>query len=175
MSTRFGCETKRLEQLVLGRREPHLAVADADVAPLDVDLEVARPEDRASALRHTGPVTKSNPRPSKQLGNAEGLGQVVVGSQVERGDLVALGPSDREHDDRHRHAHRPQLPNHLEPVEVGQAEIEYHEVRRPDGDLSECLAPAFDGLNLVPREREVHLDSAPDRRLVVDDEDSGAA
>ena len=62
-------------------------------------------------------------QPGEQLADAERLGNVVVGPGVERRDLVRLLAARREHDDRDRRPGAQPL-DHLEPVEVGQAEVQ---------------------------------------------------
>ena len=65
-----------------------------------------------------------------ELVDAEGLGQIVVGAEVESLDLAALVGTAGEHDDRHGRALFPQAADDLEAVDAGQAEIEDHHDRR---------------------------------------------
>ena len=58
-----------------------------------------------------------------------GLVDVVVGSAVEGRDLAVLGLGRREHDDGDV-APLADPPAHLQAVDVGQAEVEDHDVRR---------------------------------------------
>ena len=64
---------------------------------------------------------------------AERLGDVVVGADVERLDLVVGLLARRQHDDRDA-ARGPQPREHLDAVEVGQPEVEQHHVRRRSCD-----------------------------------------
>ena len=114
----------RGEQPVLDRRQVDLLPADEDPALARVDLEVADGKDGLARLADGAlGVPEGHAKPGEQLADAERLGDVVVGAGVERRDLVGLLAARREHDDRHR---RPfaQPPDHLEPVEVGQAEVQ---------------------------------------------------
>jgi hypothetical protein len=55
---------------------------------------------------------------SEQFVHAEWLGEVVVGSGVERLDLVVFAPARRDHDDRYS-AKPAQLFREVDPIHVG--------------------------------------------------------
>ena len=80
--------------------------------------EILRP-----GLRTTGHRADAR----EQLPEAERLHDVVVRAELEPDDAVDLVAARGHDDDRHLGA-RPQPPAHLEPVDVGQAEIEQHDV-----------------------------------------------
>ena len=76
-----------------------------------------------------GAAAQDRPDPGVQLLGAERLDDVVVRAGVERGDrgrVVVAGGGD-DHRDR---AHRPEHPQQLDAVDVGQPEVEHDEVRR---------------------------------------------
>ena len=109
-----------------------------------------------------------------QLAHAEGLGDVVVGAAIEGLHLVALVRSHRQHDDRHggpfTHAG-----DHLHAVQVGQTEVEHHQVRlvdrrRPDGGVG--VLGLYHGIAVGV---EAGLEEPADLRFVVDDQDLGVA
>ncbi len=72
-------------------------------------------------------MAQRDPQAREQLAHPERLGEVIVGAGVERRDLVALLAAGGEHDDRHV-APLPQPPDHLQAVEIGQAQVEDDEV-----------------------------------------------
>ena len=100
--------------------------------------EVGEAEHLAGIL---GPAAQEGPQPGQQLGQGEGLDQVVVGSGVEALDPVVDGVAGGEHEHRGVVVGRPQAPAHVEPVDGGQADVEDHRVGRADGDLLQGLGP----------------------------------
>ncbi len=90
---------------------------------------------RRRLARGRRPVPDAVPRPAQdgldaghQLVAAEGLGDEVVGAQVQRHHPVQLPGPAAEGDDRHA-GRGPDAPAHLVAVQVGQAEIEQDQVR----------------------------------------------
>ena len=69
------------------------------------------------------------------------LRQVVVGAGVQPGDPVVQRIAGGEHDDRRRAAASPEPPGDLEPVDVGQADIEDDRIegRAAVGDVEAVL------------------------------------
>ena len=64
---------------------------------------------------------------SDELTEAEGLHDVVVGTELEQEDAVELVAARGEHDDRYFRA-RPEHSTHVRSVDVGKPEVEQHEV-----------------------------------------------
>src|SRR5215469_7614439 len=95
-----------------------------------VDLDVPRGDDRRSRLgRGGGPgAAQCGGDPGQQFLDAERLGHVVVGANVERGHLVPLPAAGRHHDDRHAGL-LADLPAQLETVDLGQHQVEQDDVR----------------------------------------------
>ena len=108
--------------------EPDLAAGEVDLELVDVDHR-----GRRRGVRDA-PQRRADAR--EQLLGVERLGHVVVGAGVERGDLVLLSVARGEHDHGHV-AERPHPPQHFDPVEVGEAEVEQHDVGSPIGDEHE--------------------------------------
>ena len=73
------------------------------------------------------PERRANTR--EQLLDRKRLGQIVVGTGIERADFVRILAARRDHDNRHARpcAHRL---HHLDAVHIGQAQIEQHNARR---------------------------------------------
>ena len=109
------------------------------------------------------------PRSREQLLHAERLRDVVVGARVERRDLVGLRFAHRQHDHRHV-AERAHPPDHLGAVDVGQPEVEQHQVGRLLGGADHAFLAGADRGDLVAVRLEARAQRAPDLRLVVDDQ-----
>jgi len=72
--------------------------------------------------------TKERTDPGQQLGQAEGLGDVVVGAGVEPDHQVHLVGPGRQDQDRNGAAVRADAPADLKTVNVRQAEVEHDHV-----------------------------------------------
>ena len=88
---------------------------------------------------HARRVAQRHAHAREQLAGAERLRQVVVGPGVERLDLVRLLPARGDDHDRHG-APVADAAHDLDAVEVGQAEVEQHEVGRARLRLDERRA-----------------------------------
>ena len=163
------------EDLELGRGEAHPSVAALDTPPLEVDQEVAVPDDPAAHRVRQVAIRPAEEGldPAHQLAQAERLRQVVVGAELEADHLVDLVVAGGEDEDRHLGAGRPDAAQDLEAVDAGEPDVEDDQVGRLVGrDVEALLARARDG-DLVAFLLERVLDPARDRVLVFDDEDGG--
>ena len=77
----------------------------------------------------------------EELLDVERLGHVVVGAGVERGDLVGLAVARGQHHDRNV-AERAHPAQHLDAVDVGEPEVEQHDVGPAVGDQHDRILAA---------------------------------
>ena len=105
-----------------------------------------------------------------ELAQAERLGDVVVGAELEADHLVDLGVLGREHDDRHAGL-GPDDPAHLDARQLRQHQVEQDEVRPLGAEQRERLAAVGGGDGPVPLELERLDQGLAERGLVVHDED----
>ena len=101
--------------------------AARDAAVDEVDGELAGLDRRAAALLLDA-VAQGRAHPGQELGDAERLGDVVVGAGIERRDLAALVVAAGEHQDRGV-AQRLELGQERHAVAVGQAQVEQDQLR----------------------------------------------
>ena len=80
-------------------RQPDCPAPDSDVALDQIDLDLLESDHLRSSLRREGNSTQSSPDPGEQLRCAIWLGDKVIGSGIERFDLVLLSIPHSEHDD----------------------------------------------------------------------------
>ena len=111
---------------------------------------------------------------------AEGLGDVVVGAQVEAAHAIGLGRPRREHDDGQAGGGRsaPHEPAHFDPVEARQVQVQDHQIWRPLGDTLQGDVTAGGNFGRHPAAAlERVLDELGDVGFVLDDQDvrGGAA
>ena len=112
------------------------------------------------------------PDPSHELAEAEGLDDVVVGTELEKSHPVELVLAGGHDDERHRVA-RPEAATHLGAVEVGKAEIEQHEVDVLRGLEGCCARP--DPCRREALELEPLQQGFADRVVVFHDQDACVA
>ena len=117
---------------------PWLGFHDRDYRPIikGLPLEFCRHLQAAGADSSVGGATgrapQDGPDPGEQLAEAERLDHVIVRTELEPDDAVDLLALRGDDDDRDVRA-RAQLPAHLGAVDVGEAEVEQHEIGRVRG------------------------------------------
>ena len=105
-----------------------------------------------------------------QLGHAEGLGHVVIGAGVKGGHLAVFQRRSRQDDHGHL-APGPDATNHLEPVEVGEAQVEHDHLRGTQGDAGEPLFGGRGHQHLMGLGRQREPQCPQEGFVVVDDQD----
>ena len=102
-----------------------------DMVPGHGDLVGAQVDGERAVLQHLAgrlaAAAQHRPDPGQQFLQTERLDQVVVGSLVQRQHAVGFLAACR-HDDDGRVAGLAQPPAHLDAVDVGQAEVEQHDI-----------------------------------------------
>src|SRR5262249_13303423 len=129
--------------------------------------EIAAAEHRLLALALQG-VAERGADAGEQLVHAEGFGHVIVGAQIERGDLRALATPDREHDDGHPRA-LPDLADEIEAVGIGQTKMEDDEIRRLGAERWAGGGGVVRLDDAIALDAEARAQDPADRGLVVDD------
>ena len=119
-----GMDRELFEDVVFLRRQLHRLAVPLDQPAHQVDLERAAGERPVRALLLQA-VTQRGPQARHQFLGPERLGDVIVGAEIESRHLGRLVAAARQHDDGHRRQ-RADVGDQLEPVAIGQAEIEQH-------------------------------------------------
>jgi hypothetical protein len=158
------------EQLELARRELHALLAAARLVEAEIDLEIADAVGvgRRGGRGARGGAAQHGAHARQELGNAERLGHVVVGAELEPQDLVGLLVARGQHDDRCRRPSRAQLAADVEAVLARQHHVEDDEIRLEAGGLLQSLVAVGGGGDLVSLELEVVTQSEQHLRLVLD-------
>jgi len=124
---------KVFEQLVLLGRQDDLGIAPQDPAGHAIDVEIGAGEAaRLIALA----AARQGLDPGGQLGEGEGLHEIIVRAGFEAPDAVLDSVLGGQDEDRQLHAPLAQGGQELEPAHAGQHEIEEEEVeavRRQEG------------------------------------------
>src|SRR5262249_20056010 len=106
-----------------------------------------------------------------ELADREGLGDVVIGADLEAADLVRLLRARGQHDDRHDAVLRAQLLADRVAVQVAEHEVEDDAVGSLVARELDALASLERGDDLEALELERVAQAAHDVGLVLDDED----
>ncbi len=160
------------DDVVFRLREADLPAVDKNLPAVVIDNKAARPE--AAARQHAGhalpAAAQHGAHARQQLPVAERLRNVVVRAEIERGDLVPLGDSRGEHDDR-RDALFADRPDKLHAVPVRKAEIQNDKVRYVGKKRRNArrAGPRLDDLIAVRIQQR--LDEAADVRIVLHEQD----
>src|SRR5260221_11978639 len=164
------------------REEIEFCIAERDLTAVGrleaADIQVELPAAEAVGANSLGPhlarlgpaAAQHGPDAREQLARAAGLGEVIVGGDLESDHAVGLVLAAGEDDDRQARL-LAELARNLHPVLAGQPQVEEEEI---DGlarhDLGQ-LAAASEGGDAKVVVGEVVGDRLPDRWIVVDRED----
>jgi hypothetical protein len=164
------------EELELAAGEADLGVVADHALPGDVDHERAEDQRRLghACVGQRLPAPEERADAGLQLAEAERLGEVVVGAELEADHAVELGRLGGEHEHEElgpAHAHPPA---DLEPVHAGQ-----HEVEDDQRDLGierglEAVGAVAGHDHVVPHVAERASDERGDVAVVLDDQYEGA-
>jgi hypothetical protein len=163
-----GVAREQRQQLPLDRRRVHLAAGDRHLAAREVDPQLAELEHRLLGLaRRASRVAHCDLHARQQLAHAERLGHVIVRSRVEGLHLVLLATPRRDHQDRSLRED-PQPARQVDPVAVGQPEVEQDQLRvvAGRGDLGRGGRLRLDDAEAAREERRAQ--EATHRGLVLD-------
>ncbi len=165
-------------------QEVELAGGQHDGPPRHVHLTPGGVDGDGSHLEHrrvggvaTGSgAAQDSPDSSDQLARREGLGDVVVGTELETQHTVDLVVACAEHEDRHGWSAVPagadQAAADVEAVELArQADVEHHDDRAFPFDEREPGAPVGSLEDPEPVPLEVEPDQVGDVGVVLDDDD----
>ncbi len=146
-------------------------VPDVTLTAAGVEHELTVLENPAvcSRSRPVAAAAKDRPHPGDELARIEGLRQIVVCANLEAGDLVEVVVAGRQHQDG-QSVRLPDAPANLEPVEIGEHQVEDDKRRRLGGDKGQRLAAACRHTHREAVLAQVGGDERRDRLLVLDDE-----
>ena len=117
-----------------------------------------------------GSARRSGPDPGDQLAGTEGLGQVVVGSELEAEQLVELVITRGEHHDGEVRV-PPDLAGDIQPVQPRQTQVQDDQIRPVAPDAIEGRRSVGRGHDAKACVLKVVASELDDAWLVVDDED----
>src|SRR5581483_176896 len=147
--------------------------ADRDLAAADVDPDVADCQDAGCFVRLLR-APQDGADAGDELLRVERLGEVVVGAEVEAGDLVLVLAFGGEHDDGRLSVALAEPARDLHAVDLRHHQVEHDQVGVDGADLLERLAAVVGRLDLVALGAQVELHQLDDVALVVDDEHGGS-
>ena len=148
-------------------------VPHPDASGLDVDPQAGRRLRRRRRgwrrlARARGAAAKHGPDAGEQFGQAEGLGEVVVGPDIETDHAVELSVPGGQDDDSPGIAVLARPATHLEPVDVGQSEVEQEKVDRAACETLECGESVGEPLDRVALALQGPHEGSSDLVIVLD-------
>ena len=152
---------------LLGGQRHFLAAAQQPVAG-QVQLAFAEMEHPLLAL---APPAQERLHPGQKLLDAEGLGHVVVGPEVQPQHDVALLALGREHDDGHVQPVLADQAADLVAVDLGQHDVQQDQIRPGVAGERQAPLPVGGGQDPIALELEVVLQAAEHGGVVFDDQD----
>src|SRR3989449_698216 len=167
-----GMREQVRQQVELARGELHVGAAQDDAASSAVDREISKRVPLGNCV-WVIPVGRCSPKdcvdPREDLAHGEGLGDVVVGAELEADDLVHIGVFRGDHDDRYSAA-PPQSAAEIEAAHARQHQVEQDQVRARRARSAQAGRTIA---RLMYREAgcdQVVLQHLPDSLVVLDDE-----
>jgi hypothetical protein len=165
-----GTVHEKQEEIEFFGSEVDLGAAHADSAAGRVDVEVADGDFGGCGL-FVGGFTKVGADAGEEFGHAEGLGDVVVGALVERGDLHGFLLADGEDDDG-GFSNAADGAGELDAAHFRHGEVGDDEVGRDGAEELEGFEAVICYGDFVAAALEGGAEDAGDLALVVDDEDT---
>ena len=109
----------------------------------------------------------------EELGEAEGLGHVVVGTRVQADDHVDLVRAGSQDQNRHAVAGGADLAGHIQAVHVGQAQVQDNQVDA--ANVGECFGARRVRAHVVPFPAQSAGQGLGDSRIVFNEENCSHA
>ena len=167
-----GVEHEVAQQLELGGGDLDDPARPAHLVRVVVELEVMERQRRGAGLVAAGPP-QDGADAGHDLLEAEGLGDVVVAAHREPLDLVLDRVTRGDKDDRQQPAGLPQPAGHLEPVHVGEHDVEDDEVGVVLRGAGDRRPPVAGHGHVEAGEPQRGREQLTDVGLVLDDEERG--
>src|ERR1035437_2739238 len=117
-------------------------------------------------------VSEGDPDPSLQLSKAEGLGDEVISSRIERGDLAVLLTVSGKDQDRNL-APASELVAHVDSIHVRELEVEHHHLGTMPDRLRQTLCAGLGSVELVAARPQSYAEGTEDGGLIIDQQQAG--
>ena len=144
--------------------------------PARVTVRVAGSRLRSATVERRRPGGRAAPQQGadarQQLGEFERLGEIVVGTEVEAGDLVGHSGARGQQQNRHGVAARAQLAHDVQAIAPRQHHVEDHHVVARRQGLAQAGHAVVRDVDLVVLGFEPAADEAGDLLLILDDQDA---
>ena len=164
-----AAEHQHFQHAELARRQLERFATQRCATAGGVELERAVREHRAAA-RLAAADQRAQAR--LELGQIEGLGEVVVGAEVEALDALVEGVVGGEHQHRHARAAVAQPAQHFEAAELGQPQVEDHHVVGLGRQHVVGFAPVVHAIHGVIGLAQGPGEAVGQHRVVFNDEDA---
>ncbi|MNC38678.1 hypothetical protein D3C75_872970 [compost metagenome] len=109
--------------------------------------------------------------PGNQLHGAEGFRHIIVSAVIQPGDFVIELLHGGQHNNGSADAGVPQLAAYLDAVQLGQHQIQYHQIRLKGMDSLKHGFPIHHTFHIITRLLQIEVDESGNGRLVIDNQD----
>ena len=158
-----------IEQAPLRGREVDKLASGLAMPLIEVEHEVIAHKGRGRRPRLSTPP-QCRPDPRHQFVHTEGLRDVIVRAFIERLHFVVALVPGGEHYDRYR-SEEPDTTQHLDAIDIGQAQVEHDHVGPLVRNRAERVAPVGHRLDLETTGPQVDPQGSQDRWVIVHDQD----
>ena len=151
-------------------------IAAPQFAGTEVEHEGAEADALAGCLRGTGrcaTAAQDRADAGNELARIAGLGQVVVGADLETDDAVDVVAPGRQHDDRRFDPRSAQAPADRQAILARQHQVEHDQVDVAAHELSVERGSITDGRGDEALLLEIAHEQLAQSRIVIDDQDPG--
>ena len=118
------------QQIELRRRQLDCYAAAPYRTALQVDHQITHAQQRRRLARPFGPA-QHGAHARDQFARAEGLGDIIIGAELQADQPIGFLDARREHNDRQRVGRRvgAQRARHVEPIHPGQHQVQHQQAR----------------------------------------------
>ena len=140
---------EELDDAVFGLGQMNECPGNADLAAVVIDDQIAEDSHAAGCRGHCALACdpQGSPNPGQQFPGAEGFGDVIVGTQIQRIDLVPFLGAGRQNQDGCQTALADSTDEILS-VHIRQTQIQNHQVRNMGGKYQNALLAALGGADM---------------------------
>ena len=155
----------RLGQAHLLPFHEHLAAVVVDAQSLSLEL----PAGCCVSSAAVAVQPQGSAHAGQKFAGAEGLGDVIIGTQIQRFDLIHLVGAGREHHDG-GHILLPHGADEFQPVPVRQAQVQDHQIRVVGCEQGQAHGAGVRHQRLIVVRGQQRFNEAADVRLVLHDQ-----
>lgn len=147
-------------------REVHILPGPTNAPRKEIDFEFVDLHDRLSVACRT--LAQGTAKAGENLVSVEGLRHIIVGAEIESGDLFLRRLTSRDDEQGRSGLHDKR--NEFEAFSIGQSKVEQHGVGLIDGKCVLCFASSSSFNDCITGALQGGHEQSADRWLIIDDD-----